>query len=65
MCFFKFCFNLKVSVQIEHVKGCKIIDFDESIPSDHRGFLFDIDIKEYLNVHYSTCDKNENTSFFG
>ena len=44
---------------MQHVRGSKLIDFDEIIPTDQRGFLFDIDFEEYFNIKLSTYDKSE------
>jgi hypothetical protein len=44
---------------IQYVRGSKIVDFDEVIPTDHRGFLIDIDFEEYFNIKPSTYDKSE------
>jgi hypothetical protein len=40
-------------------KGSKLIDFDEIIITDHRGFMFDINIKEYFNISASKRDRSE------
>ena len=31
-------------------RGSKIVDFDEIIITDHRGFMFNIDINKYSNL---------------
>ena len=41
------------------VRGSKMIDFDEIIITDHRGFLFDIDFNDYFNLAPSTYDRIE------
>ena len=44
---------------LQYVRGSKLVDFDKIIPTDHRGFLFDIDFEEYFNIKPSTYDKSE------
>ena len=40
-------------------RGSKIVDFDEVILTDHRGFIFDLDVNEYFNLPASAYDKSE------
>ena len=44
---------------LQATRGSKIIDFDEIIITDHRGFLFDVDVKEYFDINTSKYDKSE------
>ena len=37
---------------MSYVRGCKLIETDEIIPSDHRGYLIDVNIK---NVYLLIC----------
>ena len=37
-------------------QGSKIVDFDEIIITDHRGFLIDLDVNEYFNLPASIYD---------
>jgi len=41
------------------IRGSKIVDFDIIIITDHRGFMFDIDINEYFNLPASQYDRSE------
>jgi len=36
-----------------------MIDFNEIFPTNHRGFLFDLDYKQYFHMKPSTYDKSE------
>ena len=44
---------------LQATRGSKLIDFDEIIITDQRGFIFDIDINEYFKITASKCDKSE------
>ena len=37
-----------------------LVDFKDIVDTDHRGFIFDLDIKEYFLVDASEYDKNDN-----
>ena len=39
--------------------GSKLVDFDEIIITDHRGFLIDIDFKAYFKLQVSQYNKSE------
>ena len=41
------------------MKGSLIVDFNNIVISDHRGFVFDIDIKEYFQINYSKYDTSD------
>ena len=43
---------------MQAITGSKITDFNNIINMDHRGFLVDIDIKEYFSVNSSTYDNS-------
>ena len=40
-------------------RGSKIVDFNEIIIIDHRGFIFDIDINEYFNLPASQYNRSK------
>jgi len=42
---------------MQAIIGSKLIDFNNIVNMDHRGFLVDIDIKEYFSVNSSTYNK--------
>ena len=44
------------------IRGSILIDFKEIIDTDHRGFIFDIDINEYFTIEASMYDKIENNN---
>ena len=44
---------------LQYVSSSKIIDFDEIIPTDNRGFLININFEEYFNVKPSKYNKSE------
>ena len=35
---------------LHSTRGSKLVDFNEVIITDHRGFLFDIDFHEYFHL---------------
>ena len=37
------------------------MDFGEVLATDHRGFLFEIDVNNYFQTNASICDKNDST----
>ena len=41
---------------LQHITGSEMIEYNEMIVSDHRGFLVDIDINTYLNVETCAID---------
>jgi len=43
---------------LQCMKGSLIVDFNDIVISDHRGFIFDVDIKEYFNINSSKYDTN-------
>ena len=44
---------------IYHIRGRRMIDFNEMLPADHRGFLFDIDYVQYFKLKLSNYHKTE------
>jgi len=44
---------------LQATRGSKIIDFNEVIITDHRGFIFNVDINEYFEITASKYDKSE------
>ena len=49
---------LVTSELIQAIVGCKLTDFNDIINTDHRGFIFDINIKDYFDVDSSKYDEN-------
>ena len=44
---------------LQATRESKLVDFDEIIITDHRGFIFDIDINEYFKITGSKHDRSE------
>ena len=42
---------------MEIVNGCMLLDFEELIISNHRGFIVDLDLEEYFNTIPSYYDE--------
>ena len=42
------------------IQGSILVDFKDIIDTDHRGFIFNLDVKEYFLVDASEYDKNDN-----
>ena len=50
---------LVTSELTQSIVGCKLTDFNDIINTDHRGFIFDIDIKDYFDVDSSKYNENQ------
>ena len=46
---------------VEVIDGCKLINFNKIISTDHRGFIVDIDLDEYFNMQHFCIDKIESS----
>jgi len=44
---------------LRSIKGSKLVDFNDIILSDHRGFIFDMDFEEYFNLNPSRYDRSK------
>jgi len=42
------------------INECKIVDYNEIIMSDHRGFIFDLNARKYFNMTHSEYDEKSN-----
>ena len=42
---------------LEFIDGSKLIDFNEVIFTDHRGYITDLVLEEYFNVEGNYIDK--------
>jgi len=47
---------------LQTIRESILIDFKEIIDTDHRGFIFDININEYFTIEASMYDKIENNN---
>ena len=50
-----------VEMILNYVDGCKLINFNEIIKTDYRGFLFDISLQEYFGEETNNYDKANRT----
>ena len=39
------------------IKGSLLVECNEIVENDHRGFIFDIDINEYFSINASVYDR--------
>ena len=42
---------------INHIEGCKLINYNQIIQSDHREYLFDINLKRYFKMSSFDIDR--------
>ena len=51
---------LAIEDVLRTIQGSILVDFKDIVDTDHRGFIFDIDVKEYFSVDTSEYDKRDN-----
>jgi hypothetical protein len=44
---------------LNQVRGSRLVDFNEVVISDYRGFLIDIDFEQYFEITVSVYDRSE------
>jgi len=42
---------------MNYIEGCRLMNYNEIVESDHRAFMIDVDIEEYFNDEFSGWDK--------
>ena len=42
------------------IKGSLLVDFKDIVDTDHRGFIIDLDVKQYFDVDASKHNANDN-----
>jgi len=42
---------------MDYIEGCRLINYNEIIESDHRAFMIDVDIEEYFEDEFRGWDK--------
>ena len=47
---------------LEVVQGSRMVDSKEITDSDHRGFIVDINVKEYFFIEHSKCEYANNAT---
>ena len=45
---------------LESLQGSLLLDFKDVVDSDHRGFIFDLDVYQYFSVEANEYDKTDN-----
>ena len=41
---------------LEHIEGCMLLDYNEIVETDHRGYVVDIALDEYFELEFSSWD---------
>jgi len=44
---------------LQAIRGSKLVDFNDTIITDHHGFIFDINFKEYFHLQSSRYEQSE------
>ena len=47
---------------VQSIKGSLLVEVNEIIENDHRGFIFDIDIQEYFSINASKYDRYDHVT---
>ena len=47
---------------LESLQGSLLLDFKDVVDSDHRGFIFDLDVYQYFSVEASEYDTTNNVT---
>jgi len=47
---------------LELLQGSLLLDFKDVVDSDHRGFIFDLDVYQYFSVEASEYDTTDNVT---
>ena len=42
---------------INDIEGCKLINYNQIIESNHRGYLIDLNLEQYFNMNYFDIDR--------